>query len=57
MTREELIEKIRKVEALYISTTSVGEASAAFSALEKLRKQLTEAPEPAVEFKMSLPDP
>jgi hypothetical protein len=57
MTREELIEKIRKVEALYLSTNSLGEANAAQTALQRLRDQLAAAPEPAEEFQMSLPDP
>jgi len=57
MTREELIEKIRKVEAVYVSTNSPGEAHAAQTALQRLRDQLTRAPEPAEEFQMSIPDP
>ena len=57
MTREEIIEKIRKVEALYHSTNSPGEAQAAQSVLQKLRDQLAQAPEPPEEFQISLPDP
>jgi hypothetical protein len=57
MTREELIEKIRKVEALYHATQSRGEAQAAQSALDRLRSQLEQAPEPEVEFQLSLADP
>jgi hypothetical protein len=57
MNRDELIEKIRKVEALFKSTQSHGEMQAARGALERLQAQLAAAPEPAVEFKFSLPDP
>lgn len=57
MTRDELIEKIHKVEALYKSTQSLGEMQAARGALERLQAQLAAAPEPAVEFKFSLTDP
>lgn len=57
MTREELIEKIRKVEALYKSTQSQGEMQAARGALERLQAQLAVTPQPAVEFKFSLTDP
>lgn len=57
MTREELIDKIRKVEALYHSTNSQGEATAAQTALQKLRAQLDQAPEPLVEYQLSLADP
>ena len=48
MTRDELIEKIRKVEALFGGTDSPGEKQAAHSALERLKSQLAAAPEPAV---------
>ena len=57
MTRDELIEKIRKVEALYRSTRSQGEMQAARGALERLQAQLAVTPQPAVEFKFSLTDP
>ena len=57
MTRDELISKIHKVEALYRSTQSQGEMQAARGALERLHAQLAAAPEPAVEFKFSLTDP
>ena len=57
MNRDELIEKIRKVEALFKSTQSHGEMQAARGALERLQAQLAAATEPAVEFKFSLPDP
>lgn len=57
MTRDELIEKIRKVEALFTGTNSPGEKQAARSALERLHAQLGPAPEKTVEYKFSLPDP
>ena len=57
MTRDELIAKIHKVEALYKSTQSQGEMQAARGALERLQAQLAAAPEPAVEFKFTLTDP
>lgn len=57
MTREELIEKILKVEALFSGTDSPGEKQAAGSALERLKAQLAAAPEPAVEFKIKIDDP
>ena len=57
MTRDELIDKIHKVEALFKSTQSQGEMQAARGALERLHAQLAAAPQPAVEFKFSLADP
>jgi len=57
MTRKELIEKIRKVEALFSGTDSPGEKQAARSALERLQAQLKGAPEPAVEYKFKIDDP
>lgn len=57
MTRDELLEKIRKVEALFAGSDVAGEKQAAKSALERLQKQLGTAPEPPKEYKVSLPDP
>ena len=57
MTRDEILEKMRKVEALFQSTTQKGEADAALDALGRLSKQLTDLPEKELEFKISLPDP
>lgn len=57
MTRDELIEKIRKVEALFSGTDSVGEKQAAGGALDRLKAQLDTVPEPPVEFRISLDDP
>jgi hypothetical protein len=57
MTRDELIEKIAKVEALFSGTDSHGEKQAAGSALERLKAQLAAAPEPKTEFKISIDDP
>jgi hypothetical protein len=57
MNREELIEKIRKVEALFGGTEIPGEKQAARSALDRLQAQLAAAPEPAVEYKFKIDDP
>jgi hypothetical protein len=57
MTREEIIAKIRKVEALFSGSEFAGEMNAAASALERLNAQLEAAPEAPVEYKFSLPDP
>lgn len=57
MTREEIIAKIRKVEALFSGSEFAGEMNAAASALERLQAQLDAVPEVAEEFKFSLPDP
>lgn len=57
MTREELIEKIIKVEALFSGTDSHGEKQAAGNALDRLKAQLAAAPEPPTEFKITIDDP
>jgi len=57
MTREELIEKIQKVETLFHGTNSPGEKQAARSALDRLQAQLGPTPEPVIEYKFSLADP
>ena len=57
MTLDELIEKIRKVEALFSGTDSPGEKQAARSALERLQAQLGAPPEKSQDWKFSLPDP
>jgi hypothetical protein len=57
MTREEIIAKIRKVEALFGGSQFAGEVDAAASALERLNAQLAAVPEDKIEFKISLPDP
>jgi hypothetical protein len=57
MTRDEIIAKLRKVEALYHGTSVEGERLAAQSALERLNAQLAQAPESPVEYQFSLPDP
>jgi hypothetical protein len=57
MTREEIIAKIRKVEALFGGSEIAGEKNAAASALERLNAQLATFPENKIEFKISLPDP
>jgi hypothetical protein len=57
MTRDEIIEKIAKVEALFSGTDSHGEKQAAGSALERLKAQLAAVPEPPAEFKIKIDDP
>ena len=57
MTRDELIEKIKKVEALFLGTDSKGEMNAALGALDRLTAQLDQLPGEPVEYKFSLPDP
>lgn len=57
MTREDIIDKIRKVEALYSGCTMEGEVSAAAEALRRLKARLSEAPEETIEYRISLPDP
>ena len=53
-----LIERLRKVEALFARTTFPGERRAAESALERIRSRLEELEkvERPVEFRFSLPD-
>ena len=53
-----LIERLRKVEALFARTTYPGERQAAESALERIRRRLAELDkvDHPVEFRFSLPD-
>ena len=55
---ERLIERLRKVEALFARTTYPGERQAAQSALERIRRRLKELErvEQPVEFRFSLSD-
>ena len=57
MTRDEIIDKIRKVEALFLRTDSAGEMQAARGALDRLQAQLAVAPEAPGEFQFSMHDP
>lgn len=57
MTRDEIIDKIRKVEALYSGGTMEGEVSAAAEALQRLKARLAAVPEETIEYRISLPDP
>ncbi|MCW1922385.1 hypothetical protein OKA05_07455 [Luteolibacter arcticus] len=57
MTRDEIIEKIRKVEALFMGTDSPGEMQAALGALDRLNAQLAAAPQPVEEWQFSMHDP
>jgi hypothetical protein len=56
---ERLIEKLRKVEALFARATSPGERQAAASALDRIRQRLAELNriEKPVEMRFSLADP
>jgi hypothetical protein len=53
-----LIEKLRKIEALFARAATDGERQAAESALARIRRRLAqmEQSEPAIEFRFSLPD-
>jgi hypothetical protein len=55
---ERLIEKLRKIEALFARATSAGERAAAESARDRIRGRLEqlEKSERAVEYRFSLPD-
>ena len=55
---QQLIAKLRKIEALFARPSTEGERRAAESASNRIRARLsaTEAPEPAVEFRFSLND-
>lgn len=57
MTRDEIIAKIRKVEALFTGSEFAGEMNAAAGALERLKAQLAAVPEATSEFQFSLQDP
>ncbi|MBU6301008.1 MAG: hypothetical protein KGS60_05605 [Verrucomicrobia bacterium] len=57
MTREEIIAKLQKVEALFRGTTIEGERAAAQSALDRLKAQLAQEAAVAEEYQFSLPDP
>ena len=53
-----LIEKLQKIETLFARTTNSGERQAAESALDRIRRRLSEMgrSEPPVEFRFSLAD-
>ena len=57
MTREEIIAKLQKVEALFHGTNLEGERMAAQSALDRLKAQLAQEASVAEEYQFSLPDP
>ncbi len=59
MTEEEqLVEKLRRVEALFARTTFEGERVAATNAMDRIRERLRsfQESEPAVEYKFTLRD-
>lgn len=53
---EKLIEKLRRIEALFAGATTKGEKGAAFGALERIQKKLLDLQknDPPVEYKFSL---
>jgi len=55
---QNLLEKLRRVEALFASTPFDGERSAAADAIERIRERLRaqQAVDPPIEFKFTLPD-
>ena len=58
MDEQQLIEKLRRVEALFEGAGTAGEQEAAGSALDRLRGRLEELQErdPAIEYRFSLAD-
>jgi hypothetical protein len=55
---QQLIDKLRKVEALFSGAASDGERAAAASAIDRIRERLksTQAIDPPVEFRFSMND-
>ena len=58
MDERQLIEKLRRVEALFEGAGTAGEREAAACALDRLRRRLEEAQErdPAIEYRFTLAD-
>jgi hypothetical protein len=58
LIEEQLRERLRKVEALYLGAATAGERDAAEAAAERLKAKLEEAchRDPPIEMKFSLPD-
>lgn len=58
MDERQLIEKLRRVEALFEGAGTAGERDAAACALDRLRRHLEEAQErdPAIEYRFTLAD-
>ena len=58
MDERQLIEKLRRVEALFEGADTAGEREAAACALDRLRRRLEEAQErdPAIEYRFTLAD-
>jgi len=55
---EKLIDKLRRIEALFADTTYQGERDAAAAAMERIRGRLRDAEEadPAIEYQFSMAD-
>ncbi len=53
---KKLIEKLRRIEALFAGATTKGEENAAFNAIEKIQEKLVnlQKEDPAVEYKFTL---
>jgi len=58
LEEDRLVEKLRKIEALFARSSTDGERAAAESARERIRRRLREleATEPAIEYRFSLAD-
>lgn len=56
---EKLIEKLRRIEALFAGATTEGERTAAGEALRRIRARLrhVEREDPPVEYRFRIPDP
>jgi hypothetical protein len=58
-TETDLLDKLRKIEALFAGAATAGEKAAAGAAAERIRARLadSERREPPIEMKFSVPDP
>jgi hypothetical protein len=58
MNEDQLLEKLRRIEALYVSTGSEGERLAAAAARDRMIQRLreVEASDPPIEYKFTLAD-
>lgn len=59
MDERTLIEKLLRIEALHAGATTPGERDAAANAMGRIRERLEslKAEDPAVEYRLSMPDP
>lgn len=58
LEEKKLIEKLKRIEALFAGATTEGEKGAAFNAMERIQKKLRkqQKEDPPVEYKFSLPN-